>query len=183
MATYNIQGSFQIRTGTPAEWADISQEGKYGNLVLKKGEMGWEEGTSNFKIGDGVTPYKSLAYIQPIPPSSPYALRLGTEGASYSYEELQKILADISGGDLSQLTQDVETLKSEVSQLKVDIESSKQLYYPNRSSFPAIGTQGPLYVDKETGNLYFFNIDELEGEQIGYVKLTNSFNRILCELD
>lgn len=183
MATYNVQGTFQIRTGTPEEWADISQNNKYGNLVLKKGEMGWEEGTSNFKIGDGSTPYRLLPYIQPIPPSSPYALRLGTEGASYSYQELQEILSSISSGDFSKLSQDVEILKGQVSQLQVEMENSQQLYFPDRSSFPAIGKQGPLYVDKETGNLYFFNIDEIEGEQIGYVKLTNSFDIIQCELD
>ena len=182
MNTYNVEGLFQIRSATPAEWEDITVEGKGGRRILEKGEMAWETGTSNFKIGDGVSEYRNLEYIKPIPPSSPYALRLGDENASYSYQEIQTILDNISGGGTGTLVQDVETLKEDVSQLKIDVDSSKQLYFANRLSFPSIGKQGPLYIAKDTGDIYYFNIDQLDGEPIGYVKLTNSFDRIICEL-
>jgi hypothetical protein len=47
------------RTATAAEWASV-------NPVLLSGEVGWEGDTTNSKLGDGVTPWNSLAYRQTI---------------------------------------------------------------------------------------------------------------------
>lgn len=183
MNTYMIEGTFLLRSATPAEWEDITVEGEGGRRILKKGEVAWEFRTSNFKIGDGESEYRNLEYIKPIPPSSPYALRLGDENASYSYQEIQKILDNISGGGTGTLVQDVETLKEDVSQLKIDVSNAQHLYFANRKEFPSVGIQGPLYIDKEKREVYFFNLDQIEGEPIGYVKLTNTFDILQCVLN
>lgn len=47
----------QWRRDTAANWAEQ-------NPTLAQGEVGWEIGTNNFKIGDGVTPWNSLDYIE-----------------------------------------------------------------------------------------------------------------------
>jgi len=44
------------RNGTAARWASV-------NPVLGVGEVGWETNTKKIKIGDGITPWNSLAYF------------------------------------------------------------------------------------------------------------------------
>lgn len=50
-----ILGQFQIRRDSSANWA-------LHNPVLLEGEIGLEKDTSQFKIGNGVTPWNSLPY-------------------------------------------------------------------------------------------------------------------------
>lgn len=45
----------QFRRGKPAFWVDE-------NPILRSGEPGYEIGTGNIKIGDGVTPWNDLDY-------------------------------------------------------------------------------------------------------------------------
>lgn len=47
--------TIQFRRGTAAQWTSA-------NPVLAAGEMGWEQDTGEFKIGDGVTTWTSLGY-------------------------------------------------------------------------------------------------------------------------
>ncbi len=42
---------------------DLAQNWATQNPILAQGEVGWEIGTSNYKIGDGVTAWNSLNYI------------------------------------------------------------------------------------------------------------------------
>ena len=183
MAVYEVQGTFLVRTATPAEWASTTTKGVGGRRVLGRGEIGFEIGTSNFKIGDGEQEYQYLPYIQPIPSSSPYALRLGTEGASYSYDELKGILDDISGGGSGSLVERVDTLESKIQDAESWMNDNQNKFFTSTSEFPTVGVQGPLYIDTSTGNAYYFNIDEVEGKPIGYIKLTNSFKTIICGLN
>lgn len=184
MAVYEVEGTFLVRTGTPEEWSSTSTKGVGGRRVLRRGELGWEIGTPNFKIGDGEQEYQYLPYIQPIPPNSPYAFRLGTEGASYSYDELKDILDDISGGGESgTLVERVSTLEGQVSDIRSWMTDNENKYYSSTSEFPTIGVQGPLYIDTSTGDAYFFNVDQVEERPVGYIKLTNSFKTIICGLN
>lgn len=47
----------QIRRDTASNWAER-------NPILAQGEVGWEIGTDNFKIGDGVKTWNALPYIE-----------------------------------------------------------------------------------------------------------------------
>lgn len=182
MKTYEIEGTFLVRCGTPAEWADDSVPNVGANRVLKKGEMGWEIGTSNFKIGDGETQWKSLDYIKPIPESSPYALRLGSGENYYTYPHLKTILASLEADP--HLAEKVYTLQDEMAEVKSDIADLKGVktkYYATRLDFPAIGQQGPIYIDEEKGDAYYFNVNTYEGSGVGYIKL-NSFDILQAEL-
>ena len=61
MSTYN-HCILRLRRGTASEWA--ASEPQPGGEVLKLGEPGWEKDTGKLKIGDGVTPWNSLPYLQ-----------------------------------------------------------------------------------------------------------------------
>ena len=52
----------KFRRGTAAEWT--ASEPQPGGEVLRLGEPGWEKDTGKLKIGDGVTPWNSLPYLQ-----------------------------------------------------------------------------------------------------------------------
>lgn len=47
----------QHKTGTAAQWTSV-------NPTLAKGEIGFETDTAKMKIGDGVTTYNNLPYLQ-----------------------------------------------------------------------------------------------------------------------
>jgi hypothetical protein len=49
---------FQLRRDTAATW-------NARNPTLASGEIGYEANTNRMKIGDGVTPWVSLAYFPP----------------------------------------------------------------------------------------------------------------------
>lgn len=178
MAVYNVEGVFQVRTGTPEQWMENRLAGRGAHRVLKRGEIGYELGTSNFKIGDGQQEYQSLPYITPIPNNVNYAYRLGDENASYTYDELKDILDDISGGGSGSLVSRVEDLETRCR----NIESNLNQFYSSTSAFPVVGKEGPLYIAQDTGDIYFFNVEQIEDKPIGYIKLTNSFSKIICEL-
>jgi hypothetical protein len=75
----------KIRRGTAAEW-------NINNYVLAAGELGYETGTKRLKIGDGTTPWRSLAYVAR--PEWPIAAITGLQG------ELDRIdgnINDLSG--------------------------------------------------------------------------------------
>lgn len=179
MITYEVDATFLVRCDTPSKWADATTTGKGANRILKKGEMGWEVGTSNFKIGDGSTIYSELSYIKPTPESSPYALRLGTENNYYTYSELKTII-----DNLESVAERVYSLEDEVSSLKTsvtELETYKNRYYNTFADFPSIGVQGPIYIDKEKGDSYYFNVDTYQDKGVGYIKL-NSFDILQAEL-
>lgn len=52
------EDTIQVLYGSQASWTTK-------NLVLKKGEHGFEWDTNRFKIGDDVTPYSGLDYFVP----------------------------------------------------------------------------------------------------------------------
>ena len=169
MTVYDVEGTFCIRSGLPEEWAK-------SNIVLLKGEMGWEVGTPNFKIGDGVHSYRDLQYIKPVPSSTPYSLRLGTREASYSYDELKTILDSISQGDMSDLVKRVD-------QLEVVVKEGENIFVDYPEQLPTIGKQGPIYIVRSTGNSYYFNIDQIEDKPIGYVLLNPAPKVYICGLN
>ena len=60
MSSYK-HGIIRLRRGTAAEWA--AGEPQPGGEVLRLGEPGYEKDTGKLKIGDGSTPWNSLAYF------------------------------------------------------------------------------------------------------------------------
>ena len=59
MAATTVNVQMQQRRDTAASWTSV-------NPTLRSGEFGYETDTGKFKIGDGTTPWVSLAYL-PIP--------------------------------------------------------------------------------------------------------------------
>lgn len=68
--THNI---IKLRRGTAAEWS-ASQPQPDGE-VLKLGEPGYEKDTGRLKIGDGVTPWNTLAYFNDGAPIDPEVIQ------------------------------------------------------------------------------------------------------------
>lgn len=60
-----INTRVQFKSDTAAGWADTSVEGKGGNLILLKGEIGIYTDSNNtkFKVGDGKTAFKDLPFV------------------------------------------------------------------------------------------------------------------------
>ena len=56
MSTTVIQTTFKLKRGTAARWAEI-------NPILEQGEPGFVYDNNRLKIGDGITPWNSLPYI------------------------------------------------------------------------------------------------------------------------
>lgn len=56
MPTPVIQTTFKLKRGTAARWAEV-------NPVLEQGEPGFVYDNNRLKIGDGVTPWNELPYI------------------------------------------------------------------------------------------------------------------------
>lgn len=52
-----ITTTFKLKRGTAARWAEV-------NPILEKGEPGFVYDSNLLKIGDGVTPWNDLPYIQ-----------------------------------------------------------------------------------------------------------------------
>ena len=169
MTVYNVEGTFCIRSGTPQEWLNSTR-------ILLKGEMGWEVGTSNFKIGDGTHTYRDLQYVKPVPTQTPYALRLGTREASYSYDEIKAILDGITQGDMSDLIKRVDALE-------VAVQEGKNVFVDYPEDLPTIGEQGPIYIVRSTGNSYYFNIDQIDDKPIGYILLNSVPKVYICGLN
>lgn len=57
MATEVIKTTFKLKRGTAERWAEV-------NPVLAQGEPGFVYDSNLLKIGDGVTPWNDLPYIQ-----------------------------------------------------------------------------------------------------------------------
>lgn len=55
MATV-VNTTFKLKRGTAARWAEL-------NLVLEQGEPGFVYDENRLKIGDGITPWNDLPYI------------------------------------------------------------------------------------------------------------------------
>lgn len=52
-----IRITYQFKRGTKQRWLEV-------NPVLKAGEPGWEVDTHRLKIGDGITPWGALPYVE-----------------------------------------------------------------------------------------------------------------------
>lgn len=74
----NKHDLIRLRRGTAAEWT--ASQPQPGGEVLKLGEPGYEKDTGRLKIGDGTTPWNSLAYFN--------------DGTPIDPEELQDLLGD-----------------------------------------------------------------------------------------
>ena len=57
MGTQIIKTTIQLRRGTAAKWAEV-------NPILGQGEPGYVYDSNLLKIGDGITPWNDLPYIQ-----------------------------------------------------------------------------------------------------------------------
>lgn len=53
----------RLRRDTPERWAQV-------NPILADGEPGYERGTGQLKVGDGVTAWNSLPYFVPMDPEA-----------------------------------------------------------------------------------------------------------------
>ena len=56
MATTTLNTIFKFKRGTAARWAEV-------NPILEQGEPGYVYDQNRLKIGDGVTPWNDLPYI------------------------------------------------------------------------------------------------------------------------
>ena len=52
-----VNTTFKLKRGTATRWAEV-------NLILAQGEPGFVYDSNLLKIGDGVTPWNDLPYIQ-----------------------------------------------------------------------------------------------------------------------
>lgn len=57
MSTSIITTTFKVKRGTAARWAEV-------NPILAQGEPGFVYDTNQLKIGDGITPWNNLPFIQ-----------------------------------------------------------------------------------------------------------------------
>ena len=182
---YEVEGTFYVRSGTLEQWSDESTPGRGALRILGRGEIGWVVGTSNFKIGDGFSMWKDLNYIVPGGSGSDgvYALRLGTQEKFYTYDDVTNILSklDVVGETVVNVPNEVTSLKTKVSNIDSDLQSSKVIHYSSFSDFPSIGKEGPIYIDDAEGQAYFFNISTYKGEGVGWKKLTG-FDILQCKL-
>ena len=53
-----INTTFQLKRGTQQRWIEV-------NPILAQGEPGFEYDTGKLKIGDGLTPWNKLPYVNP----------------------------------------------------------------------------------------------------------------------
>ena len=56
MGSTTLNTTFKLKRGTAARWAEL-------NLVLEQGEPGFVYDQNRLKIGDGITPWNDLPYI------------------------------------------------------------------------------------------------------------------------
>lgn len=56
MATTTLNTTFKLKRGTAARWAEV-------NPILQQGEPGFVYDSNRLKIGDGVTAWNDLPYI------------------------------------------------------------------------------------------------------------------------
>lgn len=57
MSNTAINSTFRLKRGTAARWASV-------NPILEQGEPGFVYDSNRLKIGDGVTPWNDLPYIE-----------------------------------------------------------------------------------------------------------------------
>ena len=79
---------FQLRRATSTQWMTVP------GLVLQAGEPGFETDTYNLKIGDGITPWYSLPYVNarmsgygptgPTGPTTSYIFDGGSSTSNYT---------------------------------------------------------------------------------------------------
>ena len=102
--SYGKHDIIRIRRGTASEWSNSLPQP--GGEVLKLGEPGYEKDTGKLKIGDGVTPWNSLAYFNNGAPIDPEQLQdllgggLLTAGSGISiiYNDLSDTLTISTSG-------------------------------------------------------------------------------------
>lgn len=51
-----IKHTYQLKRGTAQRWLEV-------NPILRQGEPGYETDTGKLKIGDGMTPWQRLPYL------------------------------------------------------------------------------------------------------------------------
>lgn len=109
-----INTTFQLKRGTAQRWIEV-------NPVLAQGEPGFEYDTGKLKIGDGLTPWNQLSYINPeinIDPST-----------------LEEMVVVQSFGDLPHQGDAKKTYR---------VIDDKMLYQWNNNSYEGLATQGSL---------------------------------------
>ena len=109
-----INTTFQLKRGMAQRWIEV-------NPVLAQGEPGFEYDTGKLKIGDGLTPWNQLSYINPeinIDPST-----------------LEEMVVVQSFGDLPHQGDAKKTYR---------VIDDKMLYQWNNNSYEGLATQGSL---------------------------------------
>lgn len=100
----STHGIIKFRRGTAAEW--VASQPQPGGEVLRLGEPGYEKDTGRLKIGDGTTPWNSLAYFNDGAPIDPEQLQdlLGGglltagSGISINYNDLADTITISTSG-------------------------------------------------------------------------------------
>lgn len=84
---------FATYSGTAAKWAETE-------VILLKGEIGYESDTGLFKFGDGVSAYSALPYANDIPKKLSDLTNDGDGTSKFAtLAEVERVLADATGGE------------------------------------------------------------------------------------
>lgn len=179
---YNVSSTLQVRNDTIDNWMIQSIPGKGANRVLAKGEIGWVTGTSDFKIGDGITPFKDLKWIKPESLNSEYAVKLGNESGSYTYIQLLNELSKLVTRDefesklgkpdgIATLGSDGKVPSSQLPSFVDDV-----IEVPTYSNLPEVGESSKIYVVLDTNKTYRWSgsqyIELSESIALGYTHQT-----------
>lgn len=102
--------SIQFKRGTAARWAEV-------NPILEKGQPGFVYDINKLKIGDGVTPWNSLPYIEgstgievvntyadlPIIGNPSIIYRIIDEKSLYQYNSTTRRYEPLAGGSIENI--------------------------------------------------------------------------------
>lgn len=123
MAIQILNARFTVRNDSAEKWES-------SNPILLKGEIGLENDTSQFKFGDGVTPWNELKHVTlPLNPETPVVESLKINGELLKKNEDGSIeLPLASAGDYGLVKPDNETLSADNGVLSISKLSVDKLY-------------------------------------------------------
>ena len=123
MAIQILNARFTVRNDSAEKWES-------SNPILLKGEIGLENDTSQFKFGNGVTPWNELKHVTlPLNPETPVVESLKINGELLKKNEDGSIeLPLASAGDYGLVKPDNETLSADNGVLSISKLSVDKLY-------------------------------------------------------
>jgi|688.fasta_scaffold02159_36 hypothetical protein len=155
----NKHGIIRLRRGTAAEWT--ASEPQPGGEVLRLGEPGYEKDTGKLKIGDGSTPWNSLAYFNAGATIDPEDIEdilgdgflVAGTGININYNDLANSLtistSGVSFDGHSHIISDVSGLQNALDGVNDVVEVADY-----GALLATVGTSGTIYVTLDTNKIY-----------------------------